>query len=561
MNITEEKKCLRSEINGLGLNRGELNLTLDELRWIQLEIGPEYGFIISPFNSRFKKSRKSKERNGNESEIGGLSGLTTQCSNKRQRTSSCSNKAPGSGFESGVTDENSINTNFGVGDAQNKGKLTRKSLNMRNNNDLVENSKSGDSAKKKLNNIDLAHLKLIDFKQYSLNLLDKLSKNANARWFLQPVDPELDGVPDYFSIIENPMDFQTIREKLVQNMYKNPFGWQLDMRLVFYNALKYHREKNTVRQDTLSLAIEFENKCKEIKEINPYYYSLLMETENSKLSDDNFVNELKNKFSSFNQDVLIKIYKLITNNYDKKKIEDNTIDIDIEISPELIVDKLKSRSDVFQEQIVLLADMIVDLNKKRELINNNTHINDNINDSENINKRNETILSLSKNSNERVQGNNINKVMVDKSNLDNVKISKENKINYDYIIQDDENIAMTPSSDECSDLDENIIDKNYSKKNDYYKNENTYLINEKEDSGRESNINNSEFNSSEDRDGLYSNGSSKEIINSSFSIPPQESAWGEWKAKVIQDSTVAQRENAPKKSKREREAEQADAEI
>ncbi|KAH7648373.1 bromodomain protein [Cryptosporidium bovis] len=550
MNAVEEKKYLRSEINGLGLNRGELYLTLDELRWIQLEISSEYGFVISPASFKSQKNKKSRGKSGNESEIKGSNESTTQYSNKKQRTNSGSAKLQGSSLSNDNCEERSVFSHLGGSDTHYEGKLTRQSLNMRNNNnnDLVEN-KVTESTNKKISNIDLSNLKLIDFKHYSLNLLDKLSKNTNARWFLQPVDPELDGVPDYFSIIENPMDFQTIREKLVQNMYKNPFKWQLDMRLVFYNALKYHKEKNTVRQDALSLAIEFENKCRDIKEVNPYYYSLHMENEVDLLSDDGFTNELKNKLSLFNEDILIKIYRILINNYDKKCAVNNKIDIDIEVSPELIIESLKDKSDIFQEQIILLIDMIINLIKKNELINNGNHGNE-IND---LVKTDE----VTSNSNYNIDENHINITLT----------IKENKLKCQDIIQDDENIAMTPSSDECSDLEENSIKVNTSKKNDnYYKNESNYSINEKDESSREGNINNSDFNSSEDQDGLYSHGSSKEILNSSFSnnsfsIPPQESAWGEWKAKVIQDSTVAQRENAPKKSKREREAEQADAEI
>jgi hypothetical protein len=38
-------------------------------------------------------------------------------------------------------------------------------------------------------------------------------------FFLKPVDTTL--VPDYLSVIKNPMDFGTMREKVVRNMYKS----------------------------------------------------------------------------------------------------------------------------------------------------------------------------------------------------------------------------------------------------------------------------------------------------------------------------------------------------
>jgi transcription initiation factor TFIID subunit 2 len=38
-----------------------------------------------------------------------------------------------------------------------------------------------------------------------------LMKDPNAYLFNRPVDPIKDGVPDYFQVIEHPMDFGTIK--------------------------------------------------------------------------------------------------------------------------------------------------------------------------------------------------------------------------------------------------------------------------------------------------------------------------------------------------------------
>lgn len=43
-----------------------------------------------------------------------------------------------------------------------------------------------------------------------LKLVDRVSKNQNSVLFRVPVDPERDGVPDYFSVITQPMDLQTV---------------------------------------------------------------------------------------------------------------------------------------------------------------------------------------------------------------------------------------------------------------------------------------------------------------------------------------------------------------
>lgn len=38
-----------------------------------------------------------------------------------------------------------------------------------------------------------------------------IKRDQHAVWFLQPVDPERDGAPNYFSVIKHPMDLGTIQ--------------------------------------------------------------------------------------------------------------------------------------------------------------------------------------------------------------------------------------------------------------------------------------------------------------------------------------------------------------
>lgn len=43
---------------------------------------------------------------------------------------------------------------------------------------------------------------------------------CNAAWiFHEPVDPEKLGIPEYFNIIKNPMDFSTIKQRLNTHFY------------------------------------------------------------------------------------------------------------------------------------------------------------------------------------------------------------------------------------------------------------------------------------------------------------------------------------------------------
>jgi hypothetical protein len=45
-------------------------------------------------------------------------------------------------------------------------------------------------------------------------VLTRCQKHAKARPFMEPVDPETEGLDDYFQIIEDPMDFSTIANRL-----------------------------------------------------------------------------------------------------------------------------------------------------------------------------------------------------------------------------------------------------------------------------------------------------------------------------------------------------------
>lgn len=101
-------------------------------------------------------------------------------------------------------------------------------------------------------------------------ILQHLKSLKAAQWFLYPVDPEADNVPDYFDVVQHPMDLQTVEKKLLQGAYHHPFLWQQDVRQVFFNAFSYHVMSNDVWKDATALALEFERCCKQVDEVNPY---------------------------------------------------------------------------------------------------------------------------------------------------------------------------------------------------------------------------------------------------------------------------------------------------
>jgi hypothetical protein len=60
------------------------------------------------------------------------------------------------------------------------------------------------------------------------------------------VDPSKFGIDDYFDIIEQPMDFCTIKRKLTFNVYNNLQEFIVDMKLVFDNCVRYNGIENLI---------------------------------------------------------------------------------------------------------------------------------------------------------------------------------------------------------------------------------------------------------------------------------------------------------------------------
>lgn len=79
--------------------------------------------------------------------------------------------------------------------------------------------------------------------------------------FGQPVDPEALGVPTYFEIIKNPMDFGTIREKLEQGKYSEPQELLEDAQQVFINCFTFNLSDDMVYHMGRELEAEFNKLC------------------------------------------------------------------------------------------------------------------------------------------------------------------------------------------------------------------------------------------------------------------------------------------------------------
>ncbi|KAJ3705376.1 hypothetical protein LUZ61_009081 [Rhynchospora tenuis] len=99
-----------------------------------------------------------------------------------------------------------------------------------------------------------------------LSLLQKLMDHQFGWVFNQPVDPVILGIPDYFSIIKNPMDFGTIKKNLLKKKYTRTVQFAEDVRLTFSNAMLYNPPLNQVHEMAKQLSHVFEARWRLLEE-------------------------------------------------------------------------------------------------------------------------------------------------------------------------------------------------------------------------------------------------------------------------------------------------------
>ncbi|KAE8732699.1 bidirectional sugar transporter SWEET2a-like isoform X1 [Hibiscus syriacus] len=97
-------------------------------------------------------------------------------------------------------------------------------------------------------------------------LLKALMKHPAGWVFNKPVDPKALGIPDYFSIIKNPMDLGTVKSKLAKNIYIGTDEFVADIRLTFSNAMLYNPPSNNVHKMAKEMKDVFEARWKSLEE-------------------------------------------------------------------------------------------------------------------------------------------------------------------------------------------------------------------------------------------------------------------------------------------------------
>ena len=94
-------------------------------------------------------------------------------------------------------------------------------------------------------------------------------KTHRSAWpFKFPVEPQTQGVPDYLTVIKEPMDLKTIQKKLRKNQYQHSSEFHSDINKIFLNSYKYNLHETTYYYLTYDLE-EYYHKLLKIIKNNP----------------------------------------------------------------------------------------------------------------------------------------------------------------------------------------------------------------------------------------------------------------------------------------------------
>ena len=94
-----------------------------------------------------------------------------------------------------------------------------------------------------------------------LKVIKSMLKHPASELFSDPVDPDQDGVPDYFEIIKNPSDLGTILRRLENNEYLSVDEWKNDVCLIWKNAESYNGVDSPITCLAKSLESVFNKLC------------------------------------------------------------------------------------------------------------------------------------------------------------------------------------------------------------------------------------------------------------------------------------------------------------
>ncbi|KAJ9163865.1 hypothetical protein P3X46_023492 [Hevea brasiliensis] len=100
-------------------------------------------------------------------------------------------------------------------------------------------------------------------------LLNRMMAHQFGWVFNAPVDVVKLNIPDYFTVIKNPMDLGTVKSKIASGAYSSPLEFAADVRLTFSNSMKYNPPGNDFHFMAETLSKYFEARWKAIEKKLP----------------------------------------------------------------------------------------------------------------------------------------------------------------------------------------------------------------------------------------------------------------------------------------------------
>ncbi|KAK4350641.1 hypothetical protein RND71_029954 [Anisodus tanguticus] len=198
-------------------------------------------------------------------------------------------------------------------------------------------------------------------------LLNRLMSHQHGWVFNNPVDVVKLKIPDYFTVIKQPMDLGTIRSKLHSGEYLSPLQFAADVRLTFKNAMTYNPPGNDVHIMAQTLNKFFEVRWKPIEkkipvteeEPLPSKSSVIIETETD--APLAVPPSKKKKIAPLENKVKPEPVKRVMSDVEKHKLTTKLESLEL---PENIVDFLKEKSSngsqVSEDMIEIDLDVLPD---------------------------------------------------------------------------------------------------------------------------------------------------------------------------------------------------------
>lgn len=99
-------------------------------------------------------------------------------------------------------------------------------------------------------------------RKWCIKVINHLFKWKLTVFFRRPIDPAKNEFPNYFQIIQKPMDLETVKKTLLDGNYPNIDSFTADLQLIFENAKKYHGQ-NTIMWFIAEEILQWIEKMKE----------------------------------------------------------------------------------------------------------------------------------------------------------------------------------------------------------------------------------------------------------------------------------------------------------